>query len=264
MLLAVNIGNSNIRFGLCYGSAEVRKSWTFNTKPYKTKDELFLMFKSMYEQQRFDASDVTDIVIGSVVPHQTRLVQDALQEIHGIAPTVVDRNTPTAVKHSSGQMGTDLYANAVAAYSQFPNKNTVIVDFGTALTLTAVDSTGEVLGVIIAPGVITSLRALIGETAQLPDIPIEAPKQLLGKDTITCMQSGIVYGYISMVEGFIQRINQQLNTTCHVISTGGLGHIFQPMTSIIDTDDKYHTLRGLCYLYQHKKSAPLPPAVDHI
>lgn len=249
MLLAVNIGNSNIRFGLCYGRAEVRKSWTFNTKPYKTKDELFLLFKSMYEQQLFDATDVTDIVIGSVVPHQTRLVQDALQEIHGIDAVVVDRNTPTSVTHQSGQMGTDLYANAVAAHTQFPDRDNIVIDFGTALTLTAIATSGKVLGVIIAPGVITSLRALIGETAQLPDIPIQAPKELLGKDTITCMQSGIVYGYISMAEGFVRRINAELNSRCHVISTGGLGHIFQPMTEVIDIDDKFHTLRGLCYLY---------------
>ncbi|MRI62449.1 type III pantothenate kinase [Ornithobacterium rhinotracheale] len=248
MLLAVNIGNSNIRFGIANGH-EIHTSWTINTKPYKTTDEIFLLIKSSYKLYGIKAKNISGIVIGSVVPHQTRLVAKALERIHNITPTIVDRNTPSRVVHHSNQMGTDLYANAVAAHELYQGKK-IVVDFGTALTLTGIDEKGELLGVIIAPGVITSLKALVGNTAQLPDIELTEPKSVLGRDTETCMQSGMVYGYVAMVEGLIDRINASIGDDTTVISTGGLGHIYQPLTQKINIDDKLHTLKGLCLLYE--------------
>lgn len=252
MILAVNIGNSNIRFGVGKDHSDLN-SWTINTKPFKTTDEFFVIFKNMYAQYEIDKEQITDIVIGSVVPHQTRIISKALAQVHKISPLIVDRNTPSGILQHSNQMGTDLYANAVAAHALYTGKK-LVIDFGTALTVTGIDETGEVLGVIIAPGVITSLKALVGNTAQLPDIELRKPKKVLGQDTETCMQSGMVYGYIGMVEGFIQRANQELGSETFVISTGGLGHIYQPLTKMIDKDDKLHTLRGLCLLYEENKS----------
>lgn len=249
MLLAVNIGNSNIRFGIAKDS-EISVSWTINTKPYKTTDEIFLLIKSSYKLYGIKDKNIAGIVIGSVVPHQTRLVAKALERIHNIAPTIVDRNTPSGVVHHSNQMGTDLYANAVAAHELYQGSK-IVVDFGTALTLTGIDAKGELLGVVIAPGVITSLNALVGNTAQLPDIELAEPKSVLGRDTESCMQSGMVYGYVAMVEGLIDRI--KTSSICQdatVISTGGLGHIYKPLTSKINVDDKLHTLKGLCILYK--------------
>lgn len=251
MLLAVNIGNSNIRFGIAKGF-DVKKSWTINTKPYKTTDELFCLVKNSYKQYKIDKKSIENIVIGSVVPHQTRIVCNALEQIHQIKPLVVDRNSKSGVTHHSNQMGTDLYANAVAANYFYKGKK-IIIDFGTALTLTGIDENGNFLGVVIAPGVITSLKALIGDTAQLPDIEIKEPKSVLGKDTETCMQSGIVYGYVGMVEGLINRIIESLGEKCFIISTGGLGHLFKPLIPKIDIDDKWHTLKGLCILFEQNK-----------
>lgn len=248
MILAVNIGNSSIRFGVGENHEKLT-SWTVNTKPFKTADEMFLMFKNMYEQHEIDESQITGIVIGSVVPHQTSIVSRSLEEIHGIKPMIVDRNTPSSVLQHSNQMGTDLYANAVAAHGLYPGKK-LVIDFGTALTVLGIDETGEVMGVIIAPGVITSLKALIEDTSQLPDIELIQPKSVLGKNTEECMQSGMVFGYIGMVEGFVDRINKEFGDGFYVISTGGLGHIFNPLTDKINKDDKLHTLRGLCILYE--------------
>lgn len=252
MLLAINIGNSNIRFGVIKES-KIILSWTINTKPYKTSDELFCLIKNSYGQYNVKRTEIKAIVIGSVVPHQTPLIARAVKKIHNITPLIVDRYSSSAVKHQSNQMGTDLYANAVAAHTLYSGKK-IIIDFGTALTLTAIDPKGSLLGVIIAPGVITSLRALIGNTAQLPDIELKPPKNLLGKDTETCMQSGMIYGYVGMVEGLIERIKKQEGDAL-VISTGGLGHIFKPLIPSIDVDDKLHTLRGLCLLY-HENHLP--------
>lgn len=251
MLLVVNIGNSNIRLGLAEG-ADILQSWTINTKPYKTTHELFLFIQNSYTQLGVDYKKIKEIVIGSVVPNQTRVVAKALHRIHGIQPNIVDRNTVSPVVHGSNQLGTDLYANAVAAHELYQGKK-IVIDFGTALTLTGVDETGKFMGVIIAPGVITSLKALIGDTAQLPDIDLSKPTFILGKETETCMQSGMVYGYLSMVEGLINRINKEYNEECFVISTGGLGHIYQPLTPHINLDDKFHTIKGLCFLHQWSK-----------
>lgn len=251
MILVVNIGNSSIRFGIGQNH-ESLTSWTIHTKPFKTADELYLMFKNMYEQYEIDESQIKDIVIGSVVPHQTTVIARALKSIHGIDPMIVDRNTPSNVVQYSKQMGTDLYANAVAAHELYPGKK-LVFDFGTALTVLGIEETGEVLGAVIAPGVITSLKALVGDTSQLPDIELIQPKSVLGKDTESCMQSGMIYGYIGMVEGFIKNIEKEFGEGFYVISTGGLGHIFMPLTDKIHKDDKFHTLRGLCLLYEQNR-----------
>lgn len=245
MILAVNIGNSNIRFGVGKDYSDLH-SWTINTKPFKTTDEFYFIFKNMYEQYGVQPEEITKIVIGSVVPHQTAIIARALKKFHTMEPLVVDRDTPSGVQHHSNQMGTDLYANAVAAHELYKGSK-LVIDFGTALTVTGIDAAGEVLGVIIAPGVITSLKALVGDTAQLPDIELKEPERVLGRDTVACMQSGMVYGYVGMVEGFIERAKQEMGDA-YVISTGGLGHIYQPLTNKIDKDDKLHTLRGLCIL----------------
>lgn len=247
MILAVNIGNSSIRFGVGQNHLGL-VSWTMNTKPFKTADEIFMMVSNLYEQHKIDKTKINRIVIGSVVPHQTKIIARALKQIHGINALIVDRNSKSNIIQHSDQMGTDLFANAVSAHTLYQG-NKLVIDFGTALTVLGINDFGEVLGVIIAPGVITSLKALVDDTSQLPDIELTQPKAVLGKDTETCMQSGMVYGYIGMVEGFLERIEQEYGTGFHVISTGGLGHIFKPMTHRIHQDDKLHTLRGLCILH---------------
>lgn len=256
MYLIVNIGNSNIRFAI-FKDVQAEFSWTINTKPYKTAGEFFMLFQHFIEQNLKQTNKINKIVVGSVVPHQTSVVCKVLQNILGVEPFVVTRNTLSKVSHSSNQMGTDLYANAVAAHYLYPKTNKIIVDFGTALTLTGINQEGQIQGVIIAPGVITSLNALVGNTAQLPDIELKQPKYLLGKDTETCMQSGIIYGYSSMVEGLIARIKADWQQEALVISTGGLGHIFKPYISAIDVDDKLHTIKGLKILYDENQNPPL-------
>ncbi len=247
MLLAVNIGNTNIRFGVFDGN-NCDVSWTINTKPLKTTDELFALFSTMYEQYSINESSIKQIVIGSVVPNLTQSVSKALRRIHTISPKIVDRNTFSQVKHTSNQMGTDLYANAVSAHEQYQGKK-LIIDFGTALTLIAIDEKGNVLGVIIAPGIITSLNSLIGNTAQLPEIEFKKPKNVLGNDTVSCMQSGMVFGFLGMVEGLIDRVKNEYGNDFFVISTGGMGSIYAPLTDKIDLNDKLHTLKGLKHLY---------------
>ena len=251
MLLAVNIGNSNMRFGLFKSEDEII-SWTINTKPYRTEDECFAKFHNMYEPFGLKKEDISGIVVGSVVPPMTASVVNSLQRIHGLTPMVVDRTTPSGVKHKSKQMGTDLYANAVAAHELYDGKK-IVIDFGTALTFTGIDENGNTLGVVIAPGIKTALKSLIEETAQLPEIELKEPEKVLGFDTVSCMQSGMVYGFTSFVEGMIDRINEEVNENCYVIATGGMSFVYAPLTKKINTQDFLHTIKGLQILYLNNK-----------
>ncbi len=252
MLLAVNIGNTNIRFAVFKSETDII-TWTINSKPYRTEYEFFAKFSNMYEPFGIDKDDITDIVIGSVVPPLTASVKIAFQRMHKFKPMIVDRNTPSAVGHTSNQMGTDLYANAVAAHYQNYKGKKIVIDFGTALTFLGINDDGEVRGVVIAPGIITALNSLVGETAQLPTVELKAPKTVLGTDTESCMQSGMVYGFLSMVEGMIDRINAEAGEDCYVISTGGVGGVYKSLTNKIQVDDRLHTIKGLKILYELNK-----------
>lgn len=245
--IVINIGNTNIRFGL-FEHETCNVSWILNTKPYRTSDELQMQFMMMYQTHHIDAANIDKIIIGSVVPQLTYDITRAIKKIHGINPVVVSRETPSGVQPKSKQMGTDIYANLVAAHHLYPKGKKIIFDFGTALTASCIDEQGETIGVIIAPGIITSLNSLIHDTAQLPEIELVKPKMVLGLDTVSCMQSGMVYGYLGMVEGFIDRINAEVEEDCFVIATGGVSHVYKPLTEKIHVADRLHTLKGLYFL----------------
>lgn len=245
--LVINIGNTNIRFGL-FENDNCDISWVLNTKPYKTADEYFVQFLSLYQVYGVVVKDVKKVIIGSVVPQLTLEVRKAIKKIHHKAPLIVDRNTPSPVNAKSKQMGTDIYANLVGAHFLYPGKTKIIIDFGTALTVSCVRKEGDTVGAIIAPGIITSLNCLVGQTAQLPEIELSKPKSILGLDTVTCMQSGMVYGFLGMVEGFIDRINEEVQEECFVIATGGVSLIYKPLTNKIHIADQLHTLKGLYFL----------------
>ena len=245
--IVINIGNTNIRFGL-FDDDNCDISWVINTKPYKTTDELYVQILMLYQTYKIEPNKIEKVIIGSVVPQLTKVVSSAIKKIHQKLPVVVDRNSPSGVIPKSKQMGTDIYANLVAAHNLYPGKKKIILDFGTALTASCLSENGETLGVIIAPGIITSLNSLIHDTAQLPEIELVKPKTVLGLDTISCMQSGMVYGYLGMVEGFIDRINDEVKDDCFVIATGGVSHVYKPLTDKINIGDRLHTLKGLYFL----------------
>ncbi|WP_185858433.1 type III pantothenate kinase [Blattabacterium cuenoti] len=252
MLLTINIGNSSIRFGLFNNNYNLKcnYSWIINSNPHRSLDEYILLFRNIYQQYGIFSKKIQNIVIGSVVPSLTSIVEESLYEIHKIKPMIVDRYSYSPIKHHSHQLGTDLYSNAIAAYTLYKNKNTIlVVDFGTALSFTCIDKYGKLKGIIITPGVNSSLTSLIGNTAQLSQIELKKPSSILGQYTETCIQSGMIYGYLSMVEGLINRVNQELKTNCFVIATGGLSHIYTPLTNKIHLKDKLHTIKGLKILF---------------
>lgn len=246
--IVVNIGNTNIRFGV-FENGECVQTWVINTKPYRTRDEFYSQFMLFYHTYEVEVKSIEKVIIGSVVPQLSNTIKSALSRIHDVEPVFVYRTTPSAIKHNSAQMGTDIYANMVAAHELYPkDRKKIIIDFGTALTVSCVDIDGTVLGVIIAPGIITSLNSLVQQTAQLPEIELVKPKHVLGHDTVSCMVSGMVYGFLGMVEGFIDRVNEEVKADCFVIATGGVSPVYQPLTDKIHEGDRLHTLKGLYWL----------------
>lgn len=245
--IVINVGNSNIRFGL-FNEDNCEVSWVINTKPYRTPDELYVQISMLYQTYKIEPAEIDKVIIGSVVPQLTKVINAAVKKVHDLDPVIVDRTTPSEVVAKSRQMGTDIYANLVAAHNLYPDRKKIVLDFGTALTASCVAENGETLGVIIAPGIVTALNSLISQTAQLPEIELVKPKSVLGLDTVSCMQSGMVYGFLGMVEGFINRINDEVDDDCFVVATGGVSHVYKPLTDKIHVMDRLHTLKGLYFL----------------
>lgn len=258
MLLTVNIGNSNIRFGLFnnkYNDTKCMVSWIIKKIHYRSLYGYISLFKNAYKKHNISNDLINEIVIGSVVPSLTEKIKKSLKFIHNINPLIVNRYSTSSIKHSSHELGTDLYANAVAANKLYKKHTFIlIIDFGTAISLTCINNKYRKFnGIIIVPGVKISLKALIKNTFQSLKIKLKKPKNLFGKDTKTCIQSGIIYGYLSMIEGLIDRININLKKKCLVIATGGLSHIYTPLTKKIDIEDKLHTIIGLKILHFFNK-----------
>lgn len=248
MLLVVNIGNSSLRFGIF--EQEVlgpQTSWIISSKTLRSADEYAIVLENFYSRYNIAWQKIKGIVIGSVVPALTDLISNSLTSIHRITPLVVNRYSRSAVVHCSHQLGTDLYANAVAAYEIY-KRTALIIDFGTALSLTCVTKDAQFKGVIIAPGINSALNSLIQDAANLSSIELKKPEHVLGLHTENCIQSGMIYGYLSMVEGLIKLIDSELKEKSYVIATGGMAHLYGPLTKKIHKVDQLHTLRGLALL----------------
>lgn len=242
MLLAIDAGNTNIVFAL-YEDETQKKQWRVETQAFKAIPS----FDGM--------TDVSDVIICSVVPKINYTLTQACQQSLKIKPVfVTHKNIDIGINiDKPEQMGADRLVGTSAAIAlyQTPYKSPcVIVDFGTATTFDVIDEKGVHQGGIIAPGVNLSLSALEQAAAQLPDIQIEKPDAVIGKNTFHAMQSGIYYGYISMIEGLLKRISEEIGVKPFVIATGGLAPLFERGTDIFDITDQDLIMKGLVHIHK--------------
>ena len=245
MILAVDIGNSNIAFGI-YDQHWIRQ-WRLSTVVSKTADEYAIQFQALFADQEVPLTTVERVVISSVVPPLTRTFQSMLHRLTEQKPLVVSTALPTGLRIDTDnphELGTDLLANAVAGY-QLTQNDCVVVDFGTALSMVCVSKSGVIQGVSIAPGLESAIKALSLNTAQLPFVPLSPPPSALGKNTTHAIQSGIVLGYVGLVEGLIERIETELGTSVKVVATGGLAEVLAPLTRRFNHIEPWLTLDGL-------------------
>ncbi|WP_319482745.1 type III pantothenate kinase [uncultured Draconibacterium sp.] len=247
MLLAIDIGNTNIVFGI-YKDEEWVNHWRIQTDQLKTADEYEVIFRSLLTAGKICRTEISRIILSSVVPslvHPFREMLSGLFDnavINHLNPEIYDR-LPIKVLNPY-EIGADLVANATAAYQKYGN-NTMVIDFGTALTFTTIGKDSEILGVAIAPGLRTAVGALAGKTAQLPQIHIAPPPSVLGENTIHAIQSGIIFGYTGLVDSMIERTEKEVGESLNVVATGGLSAVIAPLTKNIKACEPMLTLEGL-------------------
>jgi len=245
LILAVDIGNSNIALGV-YDQRWVHH-WRLSTVANKTADEYAIQLQSLFANEKITLNAVKQIVMSSVVPPLTATFQQMLTRLTQQQPLVINTSLRTGLSIATDhppELGTDLLANAVAGH-QLIKKDCVVVDFGTALSVVTVSQAGEIQGVSIAPGLESAMKALSTNTAQLPFVPLVPPPSVLGKNTTHAIQSGIVLGYVGLVEGLVSRIEKELGRSVEVVATGGLAEVIAPLTSRFSRVEPWLTLDGL-------------------
>lgn len=248
MLLAIDIGNSNIVVGVFDKTNQKwLYQWRMETSTTKTANDYALLLGDLLLENDMDLSIFDSLVLSSVVPPLTQVLKTALKEFFHQEPLVLGANIyhklPIQIERPH-EIGADLVANAMAAYEKYKD-DCIIVDFGTALTFTTLAKSGKILGVAIAPGLKTAMYSLFINTAQLPEVPLELPTTALGRNTTEALQAGVLLGYIGLVESLIERIKNEIQTPCKVIATGGLSSVIQPLASKFDEINPNHTLDGL-------------------
>jgi type III pantothenate kinase len=251
MLLAVDIGNTNIVFGLFEG-AELRLEWRAETRVERTGDEYAALLRGLFELSGIQLPEVTAGIISSVVPPATSPIERFFQRYLKLTPLVVGPGIKTGMSilyENPREVGADRIVNAVAAYARFP-QGAVVVDFGTATTFDVITDRGEYAGGIIAPGLAISADALFRSTAKLPRVEVTRPKTAIGRNTVNSIQSGLVFGYAGLVDALVKRIQAETKFSPRVVATGGLAGLIAAESSTIEECDELLTLRGLQILHE--------------
>ena len=255
MLLAIDIGNTHIVTALFDGD-KIIHTWRIHSDTKRTSDEYTTILSSFFRDAGISQKDIESAILSTVVPLLLGPFINLVQNITGKKPIIVNsaifENLPIRVPQTAiHEIGSDIVCNVVGAWTQYKSP-LVILDFGTALTFTAVSETGQIEGVAITPGLGTAVNSLFNNTAQLPSVPLKAPENSLGTNTIHSIQSGIILGYKGLVESLTERIKDDLSakTGCKksdikVIATGGLNSVLKPITDIFQNMDKQLTLKGL-------------------
>ena len=252
MILTLDVGNTNMTGGVFDGD-EIKATFRITTKMPRTSDEYGLLLRDVVKQNDIEPSEIKDAIICSVVPNLMHSLQGALIKYFHIVPIVVEAGIKTGIRIATTnpkQVGADRIADAVAAYELYGGP-VLVIDFGTATTYDLVDETGAFIGAITAPGIRISAKALWEDAAKLPEIEIKKPENILGKDTITSMQSGLVFGQIGQTEYIIRKVKEEMGLNeMKVVATGGLGRIIASETDAIDVYDPNLTLKGIHMIYK--------------
>lgn len=251
MILAIDIGNTNIVIG-CTQQEKVYFVERVSTNISKTELEYVVEFKTLFDLYHIKMEEITGCIISSVVPPLTNIVKAAVKKLLHISPLIVGPGIKTGLNilmDNPAQIGSDLIVNAVAALKYY-GAPVIIIDMGTATTISVVDENKNYIGGMILPGVKIALEALASRTSQLPRISLEAPKKIIGKNTIDCMKSGIVMGQAACMDGMVQRIREDLGYSFHSVATGGLAGCIIPYCKEEIVCDNELTLKGLDIIYR--------------
>ena len=250
MILAIDMGNTNVVIGVI-DEKKIYFIERIATVKTKTAAEYAIDLKMLLELHKVDLNDITGGIVSSVVPQITKMMQIAAEKVIGKTMLVLGADTKTGLNvliDNPNQLGSDLIAGSVAGIAQY-DAPMVIIDMGTATTLAVIDREKNYLGGMIVPGVMVSLESLTAQASQLQGISLEPPKRVIGKNTIDCMASGIVYSNADMIDGLVERIENELGEQVTLVATGGLAKLITPYCKreVILDDDLL--LKGLLIIY---------------
>lgn len=251
MLLCIDIGNTNITFGL-YEGATLGPRWRIRTIHDKMPDEYGILMLQLFRHRGYAPEDVTGVSIASVVPPLTPVFEAVCREYLGQDPLVVDAGVRTGVRiryDNPREVGADRVVDAAAVRALY-GIPACVVDFGTATTFDAISADGDYLGGAIAPGIGIAAEALFARTAKLPRVEITRPPSVIGRNTVQSIQSGLLFGYVGLVEGMVARFRAELGPDMRVVATGGLAELVARETTVIDIVDPWLTLHGLRIIYE--------------
>lgn len=255
MLLALDVGNTNITIGVFDGTKLLR-TLRVTTKLPRTSDEYGILIKSLLRENDIDPDQINATIVSSVVPAVMYSLRNGLYKYFHVEPLIVEPGIKTGIRivtDHPAQIGSDRIVDAVGAYEKYGGP-VLVLDFGTATTYDLVDEKGQFISVIIAPGIRTSGKALWQDAAKLPEIEIKKPKSILAKETISSMQAGLVYGQIGQTEYIIKKVREESGfDNLKVVATGGLGAMIAAETKAIDIYDANLTLDGMRLIYEKQK-----------
>jgi type III pantothenate kinase len=251
MLMTIDIGNTNISLGV-YQGEELGPSWRVSTDHQRMPDEYGLQVDGLLSHAGLVAEDITGICLASVVPQLTGVFMQACQNYLDLKPLVVDAGTKTGVRilyETPKSVGADRIVDAAAVQHLYGGP-ACVVDFGTGTTFDAISADGDYLGGAIAPGIGIAADALFRRAAKLPKVELSTPPSVIGKNTPHAMQSGLIFGYVGLVEGIVARFREELGSDMKVIATGGLTDIIARETDVFDIVAPWLTLDGLRIIWE--------------
>jgi len=248
MLLAIDAGNTETKLGLFEdGERNLRQMWRVTTDARRTSDEFGVFLTQLFDTQKLTAADVDAVVIASVVPKLDPTMSEACQRFFGATPTFLKPEQQRLMQVQTerpAEVGADLVAAAIGAREQY-GMPLIVIAFGTATAFVAVSAAGAYIGTAIAPGITVSVDALVGHTAKLPQIALDAPPRAIGRETVASLQSGIVFGFVGQVEALIDRMGEEMGGSPRVIATGGRADVIAKHTHKIELVDPHLSLLGL-------------------
>ncbi|PGR33875.1 pantothenate kinase [Bacillus cereus] len=251
MIFVLDVGNTNAVLGV-FEEGELRQHWRMETDRHKTEDEYGMLVKQLLEHEGLSFEDVKGIIVSSVVPPIMFALERMCEKYFKIKPLVVGPGIKTGLNikyENPREVGADRIVNAVAGIHLYGSP-LIIVDFGTATTYCYINEERHYMGGVITPGIMISAEALYSRAAKLPRIEITKPSSVVGKNTVSAMQSGILYGYVGQVEGIVKRMKEEARQEPKVIATGGLAKLISEESNVIDIVDPFLTLKGLYMLYE--------------
>lgn len=255
MLLAVDIGNTNIVFGCVDENDNIAVFERISTNHNATAAEYASLIKNILEMNDFRCGDIDDAIMSSVVPSVTNTVKEAIRKLFGVDVMIVGPGVKTGLNiliDNPRQLGSDQAVDAVAAINQYPVP-LIVIDMGTATTISVVDKNKNYLGGLIMTGMGVAADALIQRTAQLPKIDFERPASVIGRNTIDCMKSGALYSNACAIDGIIQHIEEELGEPCTAVATGGLAPVVIPLCRRKIHVNSDLLISGLAIIYRKNK-----------